>query len=627
MRYRPEIDGLRAIAVIPVILFHAGFEIFSGGFVGVDIFFVISGYLITSIILFEMNEGKFSILSFYERRARRILPALFVVLFVCLPFAWLWLLPADMKSFSQSLVAVSAFASNILFWRTSGYFDSASELKPLLHTWSLAVEEQYYLLFPAFLMFTWRLGKYWISATLTAAAILSLAAAQLLVSTKQAETFYLLPTRGWELLIGAFVAFYFSNNVKPNINNTASQLGGVIGLLLIIYAIFAFDKQTPFPSLYALVPTVGAALIILFASHQTAVGKFLGSKLFVGVGVISYSAYLWHQPLFAFAKHISLDEPSKLLLAALAVAAVALAYFSWKYIEAPFRNKNRFSRSHIFKLGTFGSLFFVVFGLAGHFSNGFTFPYRYSLSDQSLVEVNLPGSAEYVSKRFTEFSLKSFEDSDGRKKILIIGDSYAEDLVNALFEVGVIEYIQISTRHISKLCGNLFIPRHDFSKNIAPEDVKYCEDKGIYEDKSLRNKMLEADEVWFASSWQYWQAQLISTSIRNVKDFANKPLRVFGRKNFGEFKLRKLLLMNETTRYAFRNEVPEFQIEVNELMKESLDDNVFIDVQRILCGDNKHTCSLFTKEGFLITFDGTHLTDKGAKYYGDKLLREVAILN
>ena len=140
MKYRAEIDGLRALAVLPVILFHAGFELFSGGFVGVDVFFVISGYLITTIIISEMAEGKFSIINFYERRARRILPALFFVMLACLPFAWLWLTPSDLKDFGQSLIAVSTFSSNIFFWLDSGYFNTANELKPLLHTWSLAVE-------------------------------------------------------------------------------------------------------------------------------------------------------------------------------------------------------------------------------------------------------------------------------------------------------------------------------------------------------------------------------------------------------------------------------------------------------------------------------------------------------
>ena len=159
MKYPAEIDGLRALAVVSVILFHAGFELFNGGFVGVDAFFVISGYLITTILIENIENKRFSIVNFYERRARRILPALFFVMLVCIPVAWMWMLPNQMKDFSQSLVAVSLFASNILFWRESGYFATAAEEKPLLHTWSLAVEEQYYVLFPIFLILTWRFGK------------------------------------------------------------------------------------------------------------------------------------------------------------------------------------------------------------------------------------------------------------------------------------------------------------------------------------------------------------------------------------------------------------------------------------------------------------------------------------
>ena len=159
MNYRPEIDGLRAIAILPVIFYHAGIEIFNGGYVGVDIFFVVSGYLITTIILKELDEGKFSIINFYERRIRRIIPALFAVMFVSIIFAYFLLLPNDIKDFSQSLVAVSTFVSNILFWRESGYFDTSSELKPLLHTWSLAVAEQFYLVFPILLITIWNFGR------------------------------------------------------------------------------------------------------------------------------------------------------------------------------------------------------------------------------------------------------------------------------------------------------------------------------------------------------------------------------------------------------------------------------------------------------------------------------------
>lgn len=372
MIYRREIDGLRALAVVPVILFHAGFRVFSGGFVGVDVFFVISGYLITTIILAELETGTFSVVNFYERRARRILPALFVVMLACLPFAWLWLLPDYLKSFSQSLVAVPLFASNILFWITSGYFEPAAELKPLLHTWSLAVEEQYYVIFPLFLMLTWRLGRRWILSILAAVFIASLAAAQWGSHANPEPTFYLLPTRGWELLVGAFTAFYlFGKDAETAIPARVAQALSLVGLLLVAYATFVFDKKTPFPSLYALVPTVGTAFIILFATQRTLVGKLLGTGAFVGIGLLSYSAYLWHQPLFAFARHRSVDEPGHLLFGALAALSLGLAYLSWRFVETPFRNRKRFTRNQVFAIGGVFSVAFMALGAVGHLKGGF----------------------------------------------------------------------------------------------------------------------------------------------------------------------------------------------------------------------------------------------------------------
>ena len=209
MKYRPEIDGLRAIAVIPVILFHANFQLFSGGYVGVDIFFVISGYLITTIILTEKEQSTFSLINFYERRARRIIPALFFVMFATLPFAWLWLIPSHLDDFSQSLMAVAVFSSNVLFWQETGYWGTANELKPLLHTWSLAVEEQYYVLFPLYLMMMWRFKKRWILGSFLIIAAISLAAAEWSSQHYPIAGFFLLPTRAWELAIGASLAFYF----------------------------------------------------------------------------------------------------------------------------------------------------------------------------------------------------------------------------------------------------------------------------------------------------------------------------------------------------------------------------------------------------------------------------------
>ena len=373
MKYRAEIDGLRALAVLPVILFHAGFEWFSGGFVGVDVFFVISGYLITTIIISELGEGKFSIVNFYERRARRILPALFFVMAACLPFAWLWLTPNDLKDFGQSLVAVSTFSSNILFWWESGYFDTAAELKPLLHTWSLAVEEQYYILFPIFLILTWRLGLKWILILLSIVFFVSLGIA--VWGTQYAThpkiisgAFFLLPARGWELLIGVFTAFYLKYNSRLK-SHFANQMLSLLGFGMIVYSIVAFDKSTPFPSLYALIPTIGTGLLILCAVPKTFIHKFLTQKFIVGIGLISYSAYLWHQPLLSFARHRLLGDISDLILITLCLTSLAIAWFSWRFIERPFRSRTNFSRNFVFRFSIVVISIFSLIGIYIHYTN------------------------------------------------------------------------------------------------------------------------------------------------------------------------------------------------------------------------------------------------------------------
>ena len=427
MKYRAEIDGLRALAVLPVILFHAGFEWFSGGFVGVDVFFVISGYLITTIIISEMAEGKFSIVNFYERRARRILPALFFVMAACVPFAWLWLTPDDLKDFGQSLVAVSTFSSNILFWLESGYFDTAAELKPLLHTWSLAVEEQYYILFPIFLMLTWRLGIKWVLVLLSVVFLLSLGAAQWGAYNKPNASFFLLPTRGWELLVGVFAAFYLKYKVhlKSHIVNQALSL---LGFGMIAYSIIAFDETTPFPSLYALLPTIGTGLLILYAVPKTFIHKLLSSKFIVGIGLISYSAYLWHQPLLAFARHRTFVGIPDINLIALCLASLVLAWFSWKFVEAPFRNKKIVDRKKIFIYSSSLLIFFILIGLIIHINKGFSERFPAELQPYLAMGGEATKARNYdCHLTGSEFALTGciFGDQSIPPKYALIGDSHA----------------------------------------------------------------------------------------------------------------------------------------------------------------------------------------------------------
>ncbi len=343
MKYRSEIDGLRAVAVVPVILFHAGLDLFSGGFVGVDVFFVISGYLITTIIINELDRGNFSLGQFYERRVRRILPVLFLVMLVSIPIAWIVLLPQDMKDFGQSIVSVVVFSSNFLFWIESGYFETAAELKPLLHTWSLAVEEQFYIFFPLFLMAAWGKGRKWIIMVLAMVCLLSLGAAHWAAYNKPDAAFYLLPFRGWELLLGSFAALYLQKRGLPD-NSALGNLTSLTGLLMVIASVFLYDNSTPFPSFYALLPTVGTVLLILFATRGTIAHTCLSFKPVVAIGLISYSAYLWHQPLFAFARHqiyLSVSETTFLFLAFL---CLPLSYLSWRYVEQPFRGKTGVSK-------------------------------------------------------------------------------------------------------------------------------------------------------------------------------------------------------------------------------------------------------------------------------------------
>jgi peptidoglycan/LPS O-acetylase OafA/YrhL len=373
VRYRPEIDGLRAVAVIPVILYHAGFELFSGGFIGVDVFFVLSGYLITSILLGEHESGKFSLVGFYERRARRILPALFFVMAASIPFAWAYLWPEDLKDFSQSIVAVSTFASNFLFWTESDYFDATAELKPLLHTWSLAVEEQFYVLFPLFLAVTWGFGKRQMFFLVVAVAALSLVAAEWASVRFPSASFYLLPTRAWELLLGALVAFYMFRKTDIRGNQSLS----ILGLAVLAFSILAFDEQTPFPGLIALIPTIGVVFIVLYTREGMLVHKALSNRLLVGVGLISYSAYLWHQPIFAFSKHRSIDEPTVGLLISLIALTFALSWASWRFVEQPFRDKHRFTKKQIFVSALSVSGLFVLFGAVGHAFNGFPSRFEY----------------------------------------------------------------------------------------------------------------------------------------------------------------------------------------------------------------------------------------------------------
>jgi peptidoglycan/LPS O-acetylase OafA/YrhL len=332
--YRTDIDGLRSLAVIPVVLFHAGFSTFSGGYIGVDIFFVISGFLITTNIASELNSGSFSIAGFYDRRVRRILPALVSVVLFCIVVGYLLLTPSEYKNLGESITATMLFVSNVYFWRKTGYFEARSSDQPLLHTWSLSIEEQFYVGYPLLLTLLWRFARAR-TPLLMALFLLSLLGSILLVYYKPSAAFYLGPTRAWELLFGGLISQHGS---RIKLSSPQASLLATIGLAFILFPIFLYTPSTPFPGLAAVPPVLGSGIIIWTGMHcSSPVNKLLSTGTLTSIGAASYSLYLWHWPLLLFARYVYGDSLPTHTAVTICLLSIAISFASLRFIERPFR--------------------------------------------------------------------------------------------------------------------------------------------------------------------------------------------------------------------------------------------------------------------------------------------------
>jgi peptidoglycan/LPS O-acetylase OafA/YrhL len=412
--------------VLSVIFGHAHFSWFSGGFAGVDIFYVISGFLITQILKTEVEEQRFSIVRFYERRARRILPALFLVTLVSIPLAWHLMLPGEFRDFGQSLVAVNLFLSNVFFMREVGYFDPYGDFKPLLHTWSLAVEEQFYLLFPVLFLLIYRYARRWAGLLLIVLALASLAVAEIGAFHNSSANFYLLQSRAWELLAGSLLALNLS---RPAVAPTVlSQMLSLLGLAAIVASVLVFDLTTPWPAAATTVPVLGAVLVIAYARPRTLAHAILSTPILRGIGIISYSAYLWHQPVFAFYRihrGESVEAGTYLLLI---LVTLGLSYLSWRFVEQPFRRPEIFDRRLIFVGSAAVLAAFVSLGGWIHLGDG--------LSWRLSPEANLVGEGARSRSPFrdqcTTLMPASFEGfcRFGQAKprvVAVLGDSHSSE--------------------------------------------------------------------------------------------------------------------------------------------------------------------------------------------------------
>jgi peptidoglycan/LPS O-acetylase OafA/YrhL len=609
--YRREVDGLRAIAILSVVFFHADIFSLPGGFFGVDIFFVISGYLITKILLNEMQVGSFSLVSFLDRRIRRISPALFLVTVTSVLLAWAILLPGDLIDFSKSLLAIPAFLSNFVFWRQSGYFDTASELKPLLHTWSLAVEGQFYLFLPLFLIFLNRVK----SRTIKGLAFVSLLLLSFYASTKEgAASFYLLPFRVWELLLGTLVAKLEFEEKLFKDRMPIKEILSALGLGSMFYAIAQFDSASIHQG-GALLPVVGAAMVIAFSGGTKFVGRLLSLRLFVGIGLISYSLYLWHYPLLVFSRHFFDKKPEQGVLYGLLATIFRLAWLTWKFVEGPARSPHFLQRKKLYSVLGVGMLVIVYSGIYIQYSEGLLS--RYSEIDRKILKMTNKDFGDYVETRFNLIADRSFDDRDPRLKVLIVGDSFAQDMVNVVQETYLNDQMQLAAFHIAAQCGNLNVS-DNLEPLLEPEWLKYCKNLGWYRNQILKNLLVEADEIWLVSSWTAWQAPKVPESVRNIQNEYGKRVLVFGTKQFGSVSLRKIIGFSKDERQQLRNPILPEAIAINNVLRIGLSEDVFIDTLEIFCRKSE-ACALFDQNGRLISYDGSHLTQAGARFLGERL--------
>ena len=428
--HRNDIDGLRAIAVLSVLGFHCGIPWLRGGYIGVDIFFVISGYLICSIIYRDLQTGTFSIARFYERRFKRILPALSVVLICCLVLAALIMSPVEASLLGKSAMATALSASNFLFWSQSGYFDAGSGMKPLLMTWSLAVEEQFYFVFPLIMLLLRRRSKHNLLVILGVLCVLSLSLSLIAEFTSPSLNFYSPFTRAWELGAGTLLAIWKTGRPKStNQPSWKADAMGAIGLLLIVGPIFLYLPETRFPGYEAIPPVLGAVLIL--ASPGGLANRILSIPPLVGVGLISYSLYLWHWPLLSFARIISahpLHPRTTVILMAIAFAAATASYF---FVEKPFRAKTSARTSTV--LLAYASLLFALVGVSGLFSLPHGLPGRAPELAKAEFQANIDRDHPCLVSKLTALSRFCLPAANGtRRSFALLGDSHAEAISNRM---------------------------------------------------------------------------------------------------------------------------------------------------------------------------------------------------
>ncbi len=640
IEYRPEVDGLRTIAVVAVILYHAQITIFDhhvfqGGFIGVDIFFVISGYLITSIILKELvTTGSFSFKYFYERRIRRILPALILVMLVSLPLAWIFLLPNSFIDFSRSILYSLGFSSNFYFWSSGQVYGAENSLlKPFLHTWSLSVEEQFYILFPLVLLVTFKILRKKLIHILILGFIISLFIADWGSKNHPSFNFYVLPTRAWELLAGSILAYFEISKGHRSRNQMLNLLSPAIGLLLIGHSILFFNNEMFHPSFYTFSPIVGVCLIIWFSNKDEIITKILSTKLFVGIGLISYSLYLWHYPIFAFARIAEFTQGGLFNKLFLGIIIILVSIFSYYCVEKPFRNKN-----YKFKIILSLIIIFIFFLIS----------FNFYVVEKKGLNNRMP---EIV---FNTFSKEESHDCGGlktckfntssKKLVYLIGDSHMGQLLGDLKNKVVKRKYQFNTNVFG---GCIYLRGFNFI-NLNNGKTSACNDE-YYEKIENQISQYENSILIFGGYFPLYLLEKVDSFIpvgkyNTLEDSIRDEILKFSKKNKiiliyptpeigqnpNQVILNKWVKQGFSNNFDMQNFTISFDIFKNrtkssfELLDSIQGNNIYrVYPHTLFCNTRiKNKCVTHDNKN-IFYFDDHHLSPKGIEMLNNLIMKEI----
>jgi peptidoglycan/LPS O-acetylase OafA/YrhL len=626
--YRADIDGLRALAVMAVIFYHFGISGFSGGFVGVDVFFVISGYLITKGIVSHTQNKPFSFLEFYSRRAKRLFPALLATILATYWISFFLFSPQDFEKMSASTLFSLMGASNIYFWLNSNYFDNFASLKPLLHTWSLSVELQFYAVWPLVLVLLLRYTKELLLPIVVLAATGALISI-LYLGRDSAGAFFLMPFRIHEFLFGGIVVFL----ERVRLNRGLQNLIYCVGLILVLYPILSYDsKKTSFPGIAVLVPALGSALMILGGRNGFS-AKLLSGKIAGFIGEISYSLYLVHWPIFVFASYILVLEIPLHIRLSMIFGVFLAAVIMYRCIEKPFRHGTvwRIDGKGFF----FGCLTIVItmitFSGSSWANSGW--PWRMPKELAEVNNINMKDGPQYIwGKQFELTKKTSFDPSSKKEKVLIVGDSQSADLINILSESGYIDSVDAIARTVYFECNVLHLSTEEeddyFTKinpvtTAKPDIIPTCKEQMA---KAFDHDLISsADKIFVSFLWGDYSLPYNARAFEKIKEISDAKLFIFGKKDLLKSSVDIVNSLGRITgieSYAsqFKND-KSYTLNL-ELAK--IPGTRFIDMMKLVCPQIDR-CLVLTNNNKPIYYDQTHTTKEGAEFFGKHLLEMIRL--